>query len=216
MARSLVPLSRRRLLGGVAGVLALPIVSRAALAAPNPDVAESLVEQLVARIFEIVAQDGLDEHSAMVTLTSVVEERADLTLLGRLILGRHWRLASPEQRAEYDRLFRDYMLDAFVRRLRPYAGAEVGAIDERFRIEGSRAASRHDVVVRSRLMPPSSPPLRVDWRVRERGGDARIIDLVVEGVSLLVSHRSEFAAVLDARGMDGLLAELRSRITQSA
>ena len=144
-----------------------------------------------------------------------MEQRTDLTLLGRLILGRQWRLATPAQRAEYDRLFRDYMLRAFVQRLRPYAGADVGAVQERFRIDGSHAVTARDVVVQSSLTPPSSPPLRVEWRVRQRHGESRVIDLVVEGVSLLVTHRSEFGAVLDSRGMEGLLAELRSRIAQS-
>jgi len=215
MARAMLVQSRRRLLGAAAGLLVLPVASRIAIAGPNPDAAEALVQQLVRRVFRIVVEGDLDQRSAMVTLTSVVEQRTDLTLLGRLILGRHWRRATPEQRAEYDRLFRDYMLRTFVQRLRPYAGAEVEAIDRRFRIEGSHPVSRRDVVVRSSLTPPSSPPLRVEWRVRQRHGESRVIDLVVESVSLLVAHRSEFAAVLDARGMDGLLAELRSRITQS-
>lgn len=216
MAHSRVLLRRRRLVGVAAGLLALAVAGRVAVAAPDPGTAESVVEQLVARVFEVVTRDGLDEPSAMVTLTSVVEQRADLTLLGRLILGRHWRLATPAQRAEYDRLFRDYMLKTFVQRLRPYAGADVDAIEERFKIDGSHAVGRRDVVVRSSLTPPSSPPMRVDWRVRQHDGRSRVIDLVVEGVSLLVTHRSEFAAVLDSRGMDGLLAELRGRITQSA
>ena len=56
------------------------------------------------------------------------------------------------------------------------------------------------------------PPLKVDWRVRERDdGGLVAIDVIVEGVSLIVTQRSEFAAVIERQGMDGLLAELRQR-----
>ena len=61
------------------------------------------------------------------------------------------------------------------------------------------------------------PPLQVDWRIRELDtGDLVAIDVIVEGVSLIVSLRSEFGAVVERRGMDGLLAELRERIQREA
>jgi phospholipid transport system substrate-binding protein len=57
------------------------------------------------------------------------------------------------------------------------------------------------------------PPLKVDWRIRERGdGDLVAIDVIIEGISLVVTQRSEFSAVIERSGMDGLLAELRQRV----
>ena len=56
-------------------------------------------------------------------------------------------------------------------------------------------------------------PLKVDWRVRELdGGDLVAIDVIIEGVSLIVTQRSEFSSVIERSGMDGLLAELRQRV----
>jgi phospholipid transport system substrate-binding protein len=68
-------------------------------------------------------------------------------------------------------------------------------------------------VVQSRVTGAGQPALKVDWRVRERGdGNLVAIDVIVEGISMIVTQRSEFSAVIERRGMDGLLAELRQRV----
>ena len=106
------------------------------------------------------------------------------------------------------------MLQTFVQRLRQYVGSELGFAGERFQIIASRPVGERDILVQSRIAPPSSQPLRVDWRLRERPGEPVIIDLIVEGISLLVTQRSEFAAVLERGGIDRLLSELEARISQ--
>ena len=63
----------------------------------------------------------------------------------------------------------------------------------------------------TRIGRPSGPPLECDWRVRQRDGKLRIIDVMVEGVSMAVTQRSEFSAVIKSRGFDGLLSALRAR-----
>ena len=72
-------------------------------------------------------------------------------------------------------------------------------------------AGRGDVLVRSKVLPASGENLDVDWRVRDRDGRLMIIDLIVEGVSLLVSQRSEFAAVIERNKFEGLLVGLQAR-----
>jgi phospholipid transport system substrate-binding protein len=57
----------------------------------------------------------------------------------------------------------------------------------------------------------SGGALAVDWRLRDGGGGPVVIDVIIEGVSLLVSQRSEFAAVIERSDMEGLLAELQAR-----
>ncbi|MGI9503029.1 MAG: MlaC/ttg2D family ABC transporter substrate-binding protein, partial [Geminicoccaceae bacterium] len=76
----------------------------------------------------------------------------------------------------------------------------------------TQSVGKRDVIVRSRVTPPSGPPLNVDWRLRHRDGRPVIIDLVVEGVSLLITQRSEFGSVLERVGVDGLIRELRDRV----
>ena len=78
----------------------------------------------------------------------------------------------------------------------------------------SRPVGNWDILVQSRVLPPGNQPPRVDWRLRDRPEGPVVIDLIIEGISLLVTQRSEFAAVLERAGVDGLLAELNARVAQ--
>jgi phospholipid transport system substrate-binding protein len=210
-----IALDRRQLIGGSLALLGSLIAGHRALAVPSSAAAEQVVQRLVDQVWQLLAERGV-EHVDNQDLHSVLDEGTDLSLLGRLVLGRYWRQANARQRTEYLRLFRHYMLQTFVQRLRQYAGADLGQPGARFQIIASRPVGERDVLVQSRVAPPTSQPLRVDWRLRERPGEPVIIDLIVEGISLLVTQRSEFAAVLERSGVDGLLTELRARVAQPA
>jgi phospholipid transport system substrate-binding protein len=208
-------LPRRQLVLGSLALLGPLVAGRTVRAVPAPGAAEEVVRRLVDQVWRLLAEGGIEgldrEH-----LLAVLDQGADLTLLGRLVLGRYWRQADQRQRTEYLRLFRHYIFQTFVQRLRQYAGGDLSYGVERFQIIASRPVGERDVLVQSRIAPPSGQPLRVDWRLRESPAEPVIIDLIVENVSLLVTQRSEFAAVLERSGIDGLLAELRVRVTQPA
>ncbi|MGH6943018.1 MAG: MlaC/ttg2D family ABC transporter substrate-binding protein [Geminicoccaceae bacterium] len=206
-------LARRRLLGSAALLLAARWSRPSLAAVPTGDAAEKVVQRLVERVWGLLA-DGRMDQDDLQRLLPALEEETDLDLLARLSLGRYWRRATPAQQTEYVALFRRYVLQNFARRLQQFAGAEIGAPEEHFQIVASHPVGDRDVVVESRLLPPSRPPFEVDWRLRERQSEPVIIDLVVEGISLLVTQRSEFAAVMERSGMDGLLAQLRSRVAE--
>jgi phospholipid transport system substrate-binding protein len=208
-------LDRRQLIGACLALLVSLVPGRVARAVPSAAAAEEVVRRLVDQVWQLLAERGVEQVDNQ-DLHSVLDEGTDLSLLGRLVLGRYWRQANSRQRTEYLHLFRRYMLQTFIQRLRQYAGTELGHSGARFQIIASRPVGERDVLVQSRVAPPTSQPLRVDWRLRERPGEPVIIDLIVEGISLLVTQRSEFAAVLERSGVDGLLAELRARVAQPA
>jgi phospholipid transport system substrate-binding protein len=212
---ALTPLRRRQLLLGSLAPLLWLLPVRTARAEPPAVAAEEVVRRLVDQVWQLMAESGV-ANVDQEELLSVLEEGTDLSLLGQLVLGRYWRDADPRQRSDYLQLFRRYMFQTFVQRLRQYAGSDLSSMGERFQIIASRPVGERDILVQSRVAPPSSQPLRVDWRLRVRPGEPVIIDLIVEGISLLVTQRSEFAAVLERRGVDGLLIELRARVSQPA
>jgi phospholipid transport system substrate-binding protein len=214
MPIDLTSFGRRQLIFASAALLTSLLPGRAARGLPSAAAAETVVQRLVEQVWQLLAERGDVPDIDRDHLLSVLDEGTDLTLLGRLVLGRYWRDASPGQRTEYLQLFRRYMLQTFIQRLRQYAGTDMSHPGERFQIIASRPVGERDILVQSRVAPPTSQPLRVDWRLRERPGEPVIIDLIVEGISLLVTQRSEFAAVLERGGVEGLLAELRARVTQ--
>jgi phospholipid transport system substrate-binding protein len=216
MTIDLTSFGRRQLILASAALLTSLLPGRAARGLPSAAAAETVVQRLVEQVWQLLAERGDAPDIDRDHLLSVLDEGTDLTLLGRLVLGRYWRDASPGQRTAYLQLFRRYMLQTFIQRLRQYAGTDMSHPGERFQIIASRPVGERDILVQSRVAPPTSQPLRVDWRLRERPGEPVIIDLIVEGISLLVTQRSEFAAVLERGGIEGLLAELRARVTQPA
>jgi phospholipid transport system substrate-binding protein len=204
-------LSRRRLAGGLLGLALLATGGLLALgswhdarAEPSADAARALIQGVGDDVLEVLRDGGLSDDAKFDRLVTLLDEPIDLNLVARLILGRHWRAASAAQQAEYLELFRAFALHTLASRLDVYGG-------QNFEITGARVVGRDDALVSTRILG-EGPPLAVDWRVRQRDDDRMVaIDVIVEGVSLIVTQRSEFGAVIERRGIDGLLAELRRR-----
>ena len=133
----------------------------------------------------------------------------DIPFIGRFVLGRYWNQATPEQRDEYTRLFGEFLLKTYSRRLGGYAG-------ESFRVVGAKPAGERDALVHTRIERPSGPPLECDWRIRAESNQYKIIDVMVENVSMALTQRQEFTSVVGSSGMDGLLVALRARTDKAA
>ncbi len=201
------PFDRRTLLSGLQLALAaLLLGGRSVQAAVSAEAAQQLIESVGVEVLAVLRDPALDNQQKFARLVALLDGPIDLEIIARLILGRHWRSASEAQQAEYLQLFRAFALDNLASRLHVYDGQD-------FEIVGAQAVNDRDAVVATRVTGGGRPPLKVDWRVRERDdGDLVAIDVIVEGVSLIVTQRSEFSAVIERRGMDGLLAELRQRV----
>lgn len=213
MVGATLEMGRRALLGTILAAALLASIGQPARAQPSS--AEMVVHDLAQQVWALLAREDLDERSRLDQLAGTLESKTDVDLLSRLVLGRYWRLSSEEQRAGYQQLFRDVVMRDLAMRLHRYAHGTSGSIEDHFQIVGSGRVGEGDALVRSRVVPEDGKPVTVDWRLRERPDGPVIIDLVIEGVSLLVSQRSEFAAVIERRDMDGLLAELRARAGSS-
>ena len=204
---------RRRLLAAALGgllLVALPLPGPGPAAAPTEEAARALVQDLGADVLAVLRDPSLSDGAKLEALVSLLDGPIDLDLVARLILARHWRSATEEQRVAYLKLFHEYALNTLASRLHLYRGQD-------FEIIGATAVGEHDTLVTTRILDDGGPPLQVDWRLRQlKGGDLVAIDLIVEGISLIVSLRSEFGSVVERQGMDGLLAELQQRIAREA
>ena len=137
---------------------------------------------------------------------NLLTEGFHLEVIARFVLGRHWRRASQEERSEFEELFEDYVVAAYARQLGNYAG-------EQLVIEGGQTQGERGALVRSRITRPQGDPIQVEWRLRRADEGWRIIDVMVEGISMAVTHRSEFSSVIGNHGgrIDGLLEVLRDK-----
>lgn len=202
-------MERRQILNAVPALVTVSLSAPLALAAPSTDAARELIQTVGTKVLDILKQD-INQDEKFELLVDLLDDSIDIDLVARLILARHWRSADEAQQSEYLKLFRAYALDNLASKLHIYNGQE-------FEVTGSQAAGKRDALVKTLIYSPDRPPLHVDWRLRERkDGGLVAIDVIVESVSLIVTQRSEFGAVVERQGIDGLLTELRQRIDSSA
>jgi len=198
-------LSRRSALLSVAAVALAGRTARAApAAAASPrDFIQRLGDRTVAILNEATAPP-----EKLQQLKRLLDESTDLQLIARLVVGRHWRHATEAQRQEYARLFKALVMQTMAERFSWYTG-------ETFEITGQSPVDERDTMVSTRIVRPNGkPPILVDWRVRQDERGYLLIDILAEGVSLVVTQRSEAAEVINRRGIDGLLAEMRARLAK--
>jgi len=126
--------------------------------------------------------------------------------IARFVLGRYWRSASKEEQQEYLNLFEDYVVFVYGTRLSNFSG-------EKFKVRGSRTDENGTIVSTDILHPGGEPPIKVDWRLVSDNGAFKINDVVIEGISMMMTQRSEFASVIQRHGgqIGGLLALMREK-----
>jgi len=126
--------------------------------------------------------------------------------IARFVLGRYWRSASEQEQQEFLRLFEDYVVFVYGTRLSNFNG-------ETFRVRSSRTDESGTVVSSDIVGPSGDAPIKVDWRLITDKGAFKINDVVIEGISMLVTQRSEFASVIQRHGgqVGGLLTMMKER-----
>lgn len=161
----------------------------------------------------VLLRDGIaDPVARRQQVERLLRQDFDLGGIGRLSLGRFWRVASEAQRGEFQRLFAAFVTNLYANSLDRRPGDP--PLVTGFGIDRVRAEpeAEESYVVTTHFDRPAGPSVRVEWRVRgEAGGGYRIADLSVEGLSMVVIFRQMLATALREGGgdVDGLLRRLR-------
>lgn len=199
------------LLAGVAAIAApavvAPTAQAQAQAAPNTQAAAGFVQSLGDKAIATLADPKVSKDQAKAVFRDLLNKNFDINTISRFVLGRYWNIANDAQKKEYQTLFEQMIVEVYAERFSQYAG-------ESFKVGGAQASGDNDAVVSSQVLRPDGPPVNVSWRVRNKDGGFKIIDVIVENVSMSVTQRSEFASVIDSNGgrFDALLDALRQRI----
>jgi phospholipid transport system substrate-binding protein len=197
-------LCRRRFLALASGLAALPMLAAAQAATENG--ADVFVRGLGSDAIRLLSNKSLDEAQRESEFRRILLKGFDVDNISRFVLGRFWRQATEGQRIEYRRLFEDYIVKAYAVRLGEYSG-------ETFVVKDARPAEDGDIVVYSEIDRANGPPVRVEWRCRKTSEGYKITDVVVEGVSMALTQRQEFASVIQNGGgnISALLDQLRKK-----
>jgi phospholipid transport system substrate-binding protein len=194
----------RRSLLTAACIILVGAFAPAIPAAANADPA-AMISSLGSRALEVLGK-GATQSQRVDRFRALLREDFDVPGIGRFVLGRYWNTATEEQRAEFVKLFEDYIAMAYATRLAEYTG-------ETFKVTGSRPDADGAIVSSQILRPAGAPPVKVDWRLTNRSGNYKISDVSVDGISMAVTQRSEFASVIQHNGgqVQGLITMLREK-----
>lgn len=182
-------------------VLSLALVP----AAHAAQVPEEFVAKLADDAFSTLRDTSLSETARLEKFRALLSLGVDLPRVGRFVLGQHWRRANTDQQKEYQALFSEYVIASYAGRLKEYTTSKVV-------IKKAADNGNGEYLVTSIVTQPGNPaPIRVEWRLREDHGQLRVIDLIIEGISMALSQRSEFSSLISSNGGDltVLLARLR-------
>ncbi len=159
---------------------------------------EGLIDEAIA-VLRIPVEERVSRESQFRTL---LQDKFDVPLITRLVVGRHWRRATDAQKQAFMLVFEEHIVKIYTSQLGVYN-------EEIVAIRNVASRTERDTIVGTEVMRSSDAPLQLDWLVREEAGAYRVIDIAAEGVSLMTTKRSEFSSVIQRDGLDGLIEKLR-------
>jgi phospholipid transport system substrate-binding protein len=193
----------RLLVAGAFGLFAVPGFAQPASAAD----AAQLIQSVAAEVIELIkTKTGADRQAG---IRKVLETSFDLSYMGRSALGTHWGRTDEALRERFLKAAASAEAKAYAERFGQYGGQTltVGKVTSR---------PNNVLVVDSRLNQTSGEPIRIEWEVRDRGQGPRISDVKIEGVSMVMTRRSDFNSYIQQHGgkVESLVQELEARARQ--
>ena len=168
--------------------------------------AQGFIESMAARGIGFLGNQSLGPDQRKAEFRKLLRSSFDMNMIGRFAMGPYWRSLSPAQQSEYQKLFEAMIVDVYARRFGEYNGQQL-------EVRNARSENNTDVIVNSFIIPAKGgEEVQVDWRVRNKGGQFKVIDVVVAGVSMALTQRSEFSSVIQRGGGDAavLIEHLRN------
>jgi phospholipid transport system substrate-binding protein len=135
----------------------------------------------------------------------IVVPKFDLTAMAQSVVGRrHWQESSPALQKAFIHEFTDLVISVYSAPLQDYNGDKVQFFPLRENIQGQARIAVQTAILRS-----TGQRIAVNYSLKRGASGWKVYDFSIEGISMVASYRSQFADVLEAKGMSGLLAQMR-------
>ncbi len=190
---------RHRTLAAVALASCLAGVARAG---ESP---RAIVEKMTQAAIDVLGQKGLSSEEKRHRIEDLAYANIDFDIMSRLVLARNWGRLSAAQQAEFVRLFKEHLALTYGRSIESYN-------NEKVEVVGERDEGRGDWTVKTKILRGGgNADVLVEYRLRQENDAWRIIDVVIERVSLVANFRSQFQEIMSSGGPDKLLEVLREK-----
>ncbi len=189
-------------------LLLLSYGAKAALPDPQAHVRE--VTDQVLEIIRTHREEFRHDVPALYrAIETVVVPHFDIGTMSRWVLGKYWRRLSAEERERFVRNFEHLLIRTYSTALLEYEDQRIDYLPLRWDGRAER------VQVRTRIVPSDGQPIPVDYTLRWKDGEWKVVDVKIDGVSLVANYRSTFGAEIRSRGIEGLLARLEARAREA-
>ena len=151
---------------------------------------ENFVTSFADSAISILSNDTISDAERTSSFTELVMSSIDLNLISKFVLSKAWKNASDEQKENYLIAFKDYFVSSYANKLDQYTGEKVDVI-------GSQESGKY-VIVESNIVREGTDTLKINlkWRLLNKNNQIKIIDLNIEGISLVIAQREEFQSFL--------------------
>jgi len=202
-ARGMLRLARpaMAILVAVVSVLAAPGVRAAT---ESEAAARAVIAETIDEVLAVLRDKSKPTEDRIRSLEQIVYGRFDLYVMSRLVLARNWKRFSETQKEQYVVEFKQYLTNTYGNRIERYDQQEVEII-------GEREEPRGDVVVKTKILGGEFEGALVDYRLRKHDSEWRVIDVVIEGISMVSNYRDQFKSIVSSGGPELLLEKLKEK-----
>lgn len=187
----------------LAAALAFLCAAPVAAADKEPS-AQDVIQDTVDDVLGILRDESKNAAERRAEIETLAQERFDFRTMSKLVLARNWKRLSSEEQSEFVVEFTEYLANDYGSRIERYEQEEVAVL-------GEKPEPRGDVTVKTKVVGGENDGALVDYRMRQDDGSWKIIDVVIEGISLVANFRDQFRDVMGREGPSALLGKLREK-----
>ena len=189
---------------------ALLLTVTSANAEINAPKAEDFVNNVTKQGIEEIINSDVSQPEKDLRFAKLFNEYLDFDFIGLFVLGRYWKTANPKQRIEFVNVYRELNIKTWSKRFDEFKG-------KTFVFNGtSPSSSENQIFVNSVVPMDQGAPAKVVWRVKETNGQFKVVDIIIENVSLAITARNEYTSYIrkSPNGLDGLISDLKKKSQQ--
>lgn len=164
----------------------------------------AVTETMVNRALKIMGNKSTPIAQRRHQLVEVVENDFDFTEMSRSALGFHWRSLTPDQRSQFTQLFTAFIEDAYLSKIQDYAGQQVV-------FQGQTSLGQGYTQINTSIVQAGKSPILVNYLLLQKGGAWKIYDVTVDAISIVANYRNQFNRVINDKGFDVLMADLKAK-----
>ncbi|MDZ4322648.1 MAG: ABC transporter substrate-binding protein [Alphaproteobacteria bacterium] len=176
----------------------------------NCEAAKTFMGDMGENVISLLTNQSISDKERADQFRTILETQFNLKAIGKFVLGRYWKQASDEEKQIFLNLFKETTVATYATRFKDYTS-------EKFEIRGCQVEPDGGVIVSSQIMRPNGQAIPIKWKIFEKKGEMRVYDVILEGISMGITQRSEFSSVIQNGGgsLEALNKALAMKVPQS-